>query len=223
MFKFAALTKIAFALALSLCALLTARVESLSWFVAAQIAVGLFVRDRGASARMGGALALFAAVLYGIQLLFGASQAASLVAALRMWIMAFSVCLLLRTTRTQEITAALVKQCRMPYSYAFMVTAVLRFAPDLLAESRAVREAQACRGYRPSGNPLKRMASYMTVIKPMVFRSIQRSEDMALSLEMRGFMRKGKRTFLSETKLRGGDYLALLVFLLALASMVAAG
>ena len=153
--------------------------------------------------------------LYGVQLLFGASQADSLVAALRMWIMAFSVCLLLRTTRTQEITAALVKQCRMPYSYAFMVTAVLRFAPDLLAESRAVREAQACRGYRPAGNPFKRMASYMAVIKPLVFRSIQRSEDMALSLEMRGFTRKGKRTFLAETNLRGGDYLALLVFFAA--------
>lgn len=221
MFKFAALTKILLALSLSFCTLLTTQVQTLLCFAVTQMIAALFVHGRFALARMGVVLAAFAAVLYGVQLLFGASGTDALVASLRMWSMAFAVLLLLQTTRTQELTAALVRQLRLPYSYAFMVTAVLRFAPDLLEESRAVREAQACRGYRPSGNPFRRMAAFMAVLKPMVFRSIQRSEDMALSLEMRGFTHQGRRTFLAETRLRAGDYLALTFFLAACAALLA--
>jgi len=121
--------------------------------------------------------------------------------------------LMLITTKTQEITAALVKQCRLPYQYAFMVTAVFRFVPDLLEESKSVREAQACRGYKNTGSPLKRIFGYMTIIKPMVFRAIMRSENMAVSLEMRGFSESKQRTFMAETKLQLIDYLAIIAFI----------
>ena len=50
--------------------------------------------------------------------------------------------ILLTTTRLQDLTAALVKQIRIPYEYAFMFTAALRFVPDFIAESQAVQEAQ---------------------------------------------------------------------------------
>ena len=63
----------------------------------------------------------------------------------------------------------------------------LRFVPDFLRESKAVQEAQACRGMSLEGNWLTKIKSYMTVIQPLMLKSLSRSETMALSLELRGF------------------------------------
>ena len=96
------------------------------------------------------------------------------------------------------------------------VTAILRFVPDILEESSAVRDAQSCRGFKPSSNPFRRIFDYMMVIKPMVFRSISRSENMALSLQMRGFSSPKPRVFIIDTKLRDIDYISMILFLIIL-------
>lgn len=70
-----------------------------------------------------------------------------------MFIMAVSLLLLLQTTSTRELTASLVKQLHLPYQYAFMITAILRFVPDILEESSTICDAQSCRGFKPSSNP----------------------------------------------------------------------
>lgn len=213
MSKFAALTKIFLTLLISVTSLLTQAVLALLALCAIEFVVLLLTGTLRRNAKALVLLVFFAVILYGIQLIFGTLHEAALISALRMLIMSVSILMMLAVTKTQQITAALVKQCRMPHSYAFMITAVLRFVPDLLAENKAVREAQACRGYRPPKNPLKRLISYMTVIKPMVFRAIQRSEHMAISLELRGFSNVEKRTFMAETRLGGVDYLTMAVSL----------
>ena len=48
---------------------------------------------------------------------------------------------LLGTVRLQDLTAAMVQQMKVPYEYAFMFTAGLRFFPDFVDENRAVAEA----------------------------------------------------------------------------------
>ena len=101
---------------------------------------------------------------------------------------------------------ALVQQCRIPYAYAFMFTAALRFVPDFLRESKAVQEAQACRGMSLEGNWLTKIKSYMTVIQPLMLKS------MALSLELRGFGNQ-QHTFMRKVSLQGIDYVAVLVML----------
>ena len=220
MFNFAALTKIILALIISLCSILIGDSLTLFGLLIIELIVMIISGKTNKIGKSVVMLGLFSLVLYGIQLLCGSSVEISLVSALRMIIMSYSVILMLATTKTQQITAALVKQCYMPYSYAFMVTAVLRFVPDILDESKAIREAQSCRGYRESANPFKRLMEYMVIIKPMVFRAIERSEHMAISLEMRGFSRTNKRTFMAETKLQGIDYSVLLVAILSSAMLV---
>ena len=143
-----------------------------------------------------------------MQYAFGASLDFSIAIALKMLVMTLIFVLLLATTRLQDLTTALTTQCKVPYEYAFMLTTALRFVPDFLAESKAVREAQACRGYHPGGNPLKRFASYLAVVQPLVLRAITRSETMAVSLELRGFGAPG-RTFAGKVSLHPMDYLAL--------------
>lgn len=209
MFNFAALTKIIFAVIVSVYSILTNHIGALICLLFLEFIIMIYTKNMHKIGKAVSFLILFSIVLYFIQLLCGSSIEISLISALRMVIMSFSVILMLATTKTQQITAALVKQCRIPYSYAFMVTAILRFVPDILAESQAIREAQSCRGYKESKNPFKRLFEYMIIIKPMVFRAIQRSEHMAISLEMRGFSRTKKRTFLAETKLKTNDYISM--------------
>lgn len=137
-------------------------------------------------------LVLFAVILGGVQLLGGGSMDSAYVTGLRMLAMTFVFILLLTTTRLQDLTAALVTQLRIPYEYAFMFTAALRFVPDFLTENKAVLEAQACRGMDLKGNIFRRLKMYLAVVQPMVLKSLARSETMALSLELRGFGQEGR-------------------------------
>lgn len=153
-------------------------------------------------------LSLVAAFFALIQLPFDIAPATALASGLKMMVMTVAFLLLFATTQLPALTAALVSQARIPYEYAFLFTSALRFVPDFLAESKAVREAQTCRGYVPSRNPLKRLVSYAALVEPMVLRAITRSETMAMSLELRGFG-GGRRTFSQQIALRGLDYLML--------------
>ena len=80
--------------------------------------------------------------------------------------------------------------------------------PDFIAESHAVREAQICRGYVQSRNPLKRIVAYAALVEPMVLRAITRSDTMAMSLELRGFG-SSRRTFTQQIAFQTRDYLML--------------
>ena len=154
-------------------------------------------------------LAVFAVFLAVVQLLGGGSLESAYVTGLRMLAMTI---ILLTTTRLQDLTAALVKQIKIPYEYAFMFTAALRFVPDFIAESKAVQEAQACRGLSTKGNVFKKVINYMSVVQPLMLKSLGRSETMALSLELRGFG-SNEHSFMSNVRPKGRDYVGIVIML----------
>lgn len=166
-------------------------------------------------------LAVFAVFLGVISYLGGGSITLDVTAALRMMDMTVLFIYLLGTVSLQDLTAAMVKQLKIPYEYAFMFTAGLRFIPDFIEENKEVEEAQACRGLAIKGNFFKRMKRYMSVVRPLMLRSLSRSETMALSLELRGFG-GSDRTFLETVKLKGKDYF-FIVLILALTAAVIYG
>jgi energy-coupling factor transport system permease protein len=159
-------------------------------------------------------LAVFAVFLGLVQLLGGGSLESAYVTGLRMMAMTVVFIILLTTTRLQDLTAALVTQIKIPYEYAFMFTAALRFVPDFIAESKAVQEAQACRGLAVKGNIFKRMINYMGVIQPLMLKSLGRSETMALSLELRGFGSQQRHSFMSNVHPGASDYGTIAVMVL---------
>lgn len=161
-----------------------------------------------------------AAFFSAIQLPFEVAVPVALASGLKMMVMTVAVLLMLATTRLPSLTAALVSQARIPYEYAFMFTSALRFMPDFIAESHAVREAQVCRGYVQSRNPLKRIVAYAALVEPMVLRAITRSETMAMSLELRGFG-SARRTFTQQIAFRSRDYLVLVLLAAATAAVIA--
>ena len=175
--------------------------------LAAMIVLMLFVvSGLRKGVRIAGGLALVVVGLIAVQYLLGTDMDAAIAGGLRMVIMSVAFVVLFASTRAQDLTTALVTQCHIPYEFAFLFTATLRFVPDLLAESRAVQEAQACRGYVAKNGLLSRLVAYLSVVQPLVLRSVSRSETMAMSLELRGF-NAGKRSFLTSVTLGATDYL----------------
>lgn len=219
--KLAPLTKLILTIAVSVWAMLLQSPAALALLAGAQLAVIGLARVSNSALKAVGSICLFGALLAGLQYLLGSGTVLAAVTGLRMVAMTLVFVILLATTRIQDLTAALVSQCRIPYEYAFMFTAALRFIPDFLAESKAVQEAQACRGYSPRGNPLRRLVAYIAVVEPLVLRAIHRSETMAMSLELRGFGSR-QRTFSGKIALTGRDYAAFAGMLAVTTGIVAA-
>ena len=137
-------------------------------------------RDRMTMAAIGG-LAVFTGLMILFQLLFGSPLEVALTGGLRMLVM------MLAATRIQDIARTLVDRFHLPCEYAFMLTTALRFVPNFLADSEITLDAQSCRGYSNRGNCVKRLLSYVVVIRPLVMRAVAKSETLALSMELKGF------------------------------------
>lgn len=222
MAKLAPLTKLILIFAVSLWAMLLDSAAALALLAAGQAALFALARAPVSSFKALGSLGLFALVLAGMQYALGAGAEFSLAVGLRMVAMTSLFIFLLATTRIQDLTAALVRQLRVPHQYAFMVTAALRFVPDLLAEIKAVQEAQACRGYSPRGSAVRRLKNYLTIVQPLVLRAVARSETMAMSLELRGFGSHRAGSYGTAIALGGRDWLALAALAAGTAGVVAA-
>ena len=212
-------TKILMTIAFSAWAVLLTTTYELSLLLALELLIllvtGLLIRQYKAVLT----LAAFAVFLAVVQFLGGGTLESAYVTGLRMLCMTMVFIMLLATTKLQDLTAALVTQCRIPYEYAFMFTAALRFVPDFIAESHAVQEAQACRGLALEGNFFKRFTSYGSVIQPLLLKSLGRSETMALSLELRGFGNKD-HSFVATVGMKGLDYVVTAVLVLVTIAII---
>lgn len=162
---------------------------------------------------------IFSILLGVVEYIGDGSLEAGYVSALRMVDMSTIFIYLLGTVRLQHLTAAMVEQLKIPYEYAFMFTAGLRFLPDFIEENRVISEAQACRGVEVKGRFIKKCKHYMAIVRPLMLRSLGRSEIMALSLELRGFGSKD-RTFVDNVSPHGLDYIVMTFIVVATISIV---
>lgn len=213
------ITKILLTAGTAVWALVLHRPDTLAALMAAELllllAAGQLVKNRKAVLMLG----VFAFFLGLIEYIGGGPVEECVVAALRMMDMTLLFIYLLGTTRLQDLTAAMVQQLKIPYEYAFMFTAGLRFIPDFIEENRAVAEAQACRGLAMEGNFFKKVHRYMSIVRPLMLRSLGRSETMALSLELRGFG-GARRTFMKSVAPKGMDYVFFVLMALITAGVV---
>ena len=173
--------------------------EAVATILVLQLVLLLYIkRSKTMLAAIGG-LGVFTGMMVLLQLLFGSPLNVSLFGGLRMLVMTLAFLCMLATTRIQSIAKALVDRFHLPVEYAFMLTAALRFVPNFLEDSSITLDAQSCRGYSNRGNALKRLLSYVVVIRPLVMRAVAKSETLALSMELRGF---GANTYKNMPKIK---------------------
>lgn len=213
------LTKILLTLGTAVWAIILHTPESLLVLCLAEILILLVSGELFRNFKTVFLLIVFAACLGLIEKAGGGDTEESVAAALRMLGMTLIFIYLLATVKIQDLTASMVCQLRIPYEYAFMFTAGLRFIPDFIAENRTVSEAQSCRGLSLKGNFFKQIKRYMSIVRPLMLRSLGRSETMALSLELRGFG-GANRTFLGSISLKGKDYFFLFLILAVTAAVI---
>lgn len=208
--KLVPLTKIILTLATAVWSLTLQTPSALAVLCVVELLILLMARRLFNSLKAIFLLVVFAVMLGLIEYAGGGTPVECYVSALRMLALTIIFIYLLGTVRLQDLTATMVQQLKVPYEYAFMFTAGLRFIPDFLEENRMVTEAQACRGMAVKGSFIKKCKRYMNIVRPLMLRSLERSETMALSLELRGFGGKG-RTFVDSVALHGADYLVVIL------------
>ncbi|MCG6879536.1 MAG: energy-coupling factor transporter transmembrane protein EcfT [Deltaproteobacteria bacterium] len=102
------------------------------------------------------------------------------------------------------------------HDLALMISMAMRFVPTILDELNRIREAQTARGARFKNGPiLQRMKATASLLMPLILGTMRRADALALAMESRGY-RRGPRTYLRELRMGRKDYLALLLFALAL-------
>lgn len=135
------------------------------------------------------------------------SVAQGFVLAMRINAMALIVFAWLYTTDNNEIVLSLVK-LRLPYSWGLVLALALRYIPTFQATYGMISDAQQARGLRiTEGSGFKRVRVMMPIFVAMVISALRASEQLAMSLEARGFGRAGPpRTFLRDFDFRRLDW-----------------
>ena len=126
----------------------------------------------------------------------------------RAWAGSSFAVLLVLTTHPGDLFAALQKR-GMPHELNFMVSASLQLVPIVQREFQIVLSAQRSRGMRARG-----FTSVIPSMVPVFAGTIERVQQLAMSLESRAFGSKGVKTSLRESTASAKDYLFALVGML---------
>jgi len=99
-----------------------------------------------------------------------------------------------------KLTAPLAR-LRVPVSELAMILFIaIRFIPILFEEFLAIRNAQTIRGVDFTGSFISRLRKSIAIVIPVFVSAIQRADDLALAIEVRGYVAGRRRTFYSRTR-----------------------
>lgn len=130
--------------------------------------------------------------------------------------------LLIFTTSVDSLIAGLVR-ARVPYKLAFILSATLRFFPMLMADVRAIIDAQRMRGLAVERMALPgRIRVYARLAVPLILGAMTKSQQLEVVLQAKAFSGSPDRTYLHDAKLRLADFVIMgfsLGLLLAVAGL----
>ena len=131
---------------------------------------------------------------------------------LRLICLAFSFLQFIMWTSPQELTLLTVK-LGLPHKYAILTGMALYFLPVIEKDFQEIYESQRARGLELSTIPQK-VKGLFPVMMPLILRSLKRTKEVALSMELKGYGRYTNRTFLESIFFTFKDYLALTIIIL---------
>ena len=145
---------------------------------------------------------------------------------IRLFLMVSLTMILTTSTKPLELTYALewfmkpLKVIKFPtHEVAMTISIALRFIPTLLNEVERIMKAQTSRGVDfKHGKISSRFKAIISLIIPLFIASFQRAEELADSMEARGYNPKAKRTSYHKLRFSLND---LFSFILCVAFMAA--
>jgi energy-coupling factor transport system permease protein len=154
--------------------------------------------------------------LFGWELTEGALHLAGFYS-LRLALFICIAFLITLTSSPSDLAEALTKMLRplawlrIPVQELGMIMFMaIRFIPILYEEFLAIRYAQMIRGVDFSGSLVSRLRKTTFIIIPVFVAAIQRADDVALAIEVRGYNGRRLRTFYSRVHFGEKEWLFLL-------------
>ncbi len=176
----------------------------------------------GAGQRLAGAMrgaAFLACLVYVLSLLSG-QQGAAVAAVLRLLAMVAWSVLVFGSMTPHQLGAAL-RSGGVPFPAAFVLMTALQFVPVISRRAASVRDAQRARGLAID-TPLGSLRYAPALLLPLLYQSFKLADELAETLEMRGFARPG-RTQRRHYRLSPGDWIVLCLASLATTVYLAQG
>ncbi len=126
--------------------------------------------------------------------------------------------LFILATNPSEFAASL-SRIGVSYRVGYSVAIALRYIPDIQRDFHDISQAQQARGIDLSRKDkfTDRLKNSAAILFPLVLSSLQRIEVISNAMELRGFGKNKKRTWIVERPFRRADFAAILVAVIMLA------
>ncbi len=120
--------------------------------------------------------------------------------------------LFILATDPSEFAASLNK-IGVSYKVGYSVAIALRYIPDVQRDFREISQAQQARGIDLSKKDklTARLKNSAAILFPLVLSSLDRIEVISNAMELRGFGKKKKRTWIVERPFKKADYIAIII------------
>jgi len=119
--------------------------------------------------------------------------------------------ILMFTTSQRDLVRALVK-LGLRFDFGLTLAISLRFFPTFISTIDSIMDAQRARGMElERGRLLKRSKNYVAVLVPAIVSALRTADTISLALQSRAYGARPDRTYLTDIKMRGVDYVALTV------------
>lgn len=107
-------------------------------------------------------------------------------------------------TSPEDLTLLLIK-FHLPPKYAVLVGLALHFLPIIEKDLAGIYESQQARGLELT-TLRQKIKGLMPVILPLILKALKRSEEVALSMELKGYTLHQERTFMHAIAFSRLDY-----------------
>lgn len=125
------------------------------------------------------------------------------------------------TDGIERLLAPLKKIGVPAHEIAMMMTIALRFIPTLLEETDKIMKAQQARGADfETGNLIRKAKALIPILVPLFVSAFRIAQDLAMAMEARCYRGGDNRTRMHEMKLKGRDYVAVLLLIVFLAVII---
>src|SRR5690554_1734130 len=112
---------------------------------------------------------------------------------------------ILSTTNSRRMIQGLI-QLKLPYELAFMVTTSISFIPLLSEEIQDTLTALKLKGVNLKKIPLrKKISTFTYLFFPIIMNTIEKSKELSISLDLRGFRQKRERSSRLTLKIQPRD------------------
>ncbi|MBO8158072.1 energy-coupling factor transporter transmembrane component T [Thermosyntropha sp.] len=134
---------------------------------------------------------------------------------LRLFIIIFSMQVLMGTTSPLSLTSGMekmlspLKRIKFPVHELIMIMTIsLRFIPLYIEDWERIKKAQMSRGINfEEKSIIKRLKNYISVLIPLLRISFQRAVDLATAMESRCYQGEGERSHLNVLKFTPYDFM----------------